>query len=252
MLTRDAGTEMRKSYHSTCRAVPFELGGRNLPLTIKEIETAEELEGYHRLEACHYRGQTLHGRRVPLIVRSEDPLLPMVLGYIELATAFIMNRPRARILDAPFTSSDKNVSWDGWKKDSARKYTNIIVRIARTVVSPEFRGFGIARILVEHACRFARDHWHVGRLKPIFIEITADMLRYVPFVQSASMHYIGETEGNLNRINVDMNYILSNLERVKKREILREESAGIVDLQVFYATALAKIEAEQGVLEPNF
>ncbi len=73
------------------------------------------------------------------------------------------------------------------------------------------------------------------------------MLRYVPFVETAGLHYVGDTEGNLRRVNVDMNYILKNLERVQKREILREESAGIVILQVFYATMLAKIEAEHGV-----
>jgi ABC-type lipoprotein export system ATPase subunit len=94
---------------------------------------------------------------------------------------------------------------------------------------------------------FARDHWQVGGLKPMFLEITADMLRYVPFVEPAGMHYIGDTEGNLDRVNADMNYILKNLDRVRNREILKEESAGIVDLQVFYATELAKIEARQGL-----
>lgn len=224
-----------------------EYGNRTMPITVKEIETPEELAGYHRLEACHYRGKTLHGRRVPLIVCADDPLLPRVLGYIELSTAFLMNRPRTRVLDAPFSGVDRTVSWSEWKKESTKKYTNLIVRIARTVVSPEFRGLGLARVLVEHAAKFAQGHWHVGRLKPIFLEITADMLRYVPFVERAGMHYIGDTEGNLGRVNGDMNYILKNLERVKRREILKEESAGIVDLQVFYATEITKIEAQQGV-----
>src|SRR5262249_18373572 len=46
--------------------------------------------------------------------------------------------------------------------------------------------------------------------------------------------------------NTDMNYILSNFSRVKRREILKEESAGIVDLQVAYATSLRRIE-RQGI-----
>ena len=232
-----------------CYCAPDELhiGPKQIPLVIKEIETAEELSGYHQLEECHYRGKALHGRRVPLIVCSEDPLLPLVLGYIELSTAFIMNRPRARLLDDAFKSSVGSISWKAWRKDAVRQYTNVIVRIARTVVSPEFRGLGLARILVNHAAQFARDHWHVGRLKPFFLEITADMLRYVPFVQSAGMHYIGDTEGNLSRINSDMNYILSNMERVKRREILKEESAGIVDLQVSYAMALDQIQRDQNL-----
>lgn len=223
------------------------IGTRTLHLTVKEIETGEELAGYHQLEQCHYRGKVLHGRRAPLIVRSEDPLLPRVLGYIELSTAFIMNRPRAMLLDCDFNAEHGNISWSNWKKSAVRKYTNLIVRIARTVVSPEFRGLGLARLLVKHAAQFARDHWHVGRLKPLFLEITADMLRYVPFVESAGMHYIGDTEGNLVRVNEDMNYILKNFSRVKKQEILKETSSGIVDLQVFYATSLKQIEDEQGV-----
>lgn len=223
------------------------IGMRVVCLTIKEIETEEELAGYHQLEEYHYRGKVLHGRRVPLIVRSNDPLLPLVLGYIELSTTFIMNRPRALLLDDEFRDPLGNIAWTTWKKDAVRKYTNLVVRIARTVVSPEFRGLGLARILVKHAARFARQHWHVGNLKPLFLEITADMLRYVPFVESAGMHYIGDTEGNLARVKEDMSYILKNFSRVKKREILKEESAGIVDLQVFYATCLKQIENEQGV-----
>ncbi|MEW6141265.1 MAG: GNAT family N-acetyltransferase [Thermodesulfobacteriota bacterium] len=223
------------------------IGNRTLRLTVKEIETQEELAGYHQLEECHYRGKVLHGRRAPLIVRTEDSLLPLVLGYIELSTAFIMNRPRAIVLDSEFRDDSGGISWTAWKKETVRQYTNLVVRIARTVVSPEFRGLGLSRILVKHAARFARDHWHVGNLKPLFLEITADMLRYVPFVESAGMHYIGDTEGNLERVNEDMNYILKNFSRVETREILKEESGGIVDLQVSYATLLKQIEEEQGV-----
>jgi len=223
------------------------IGQKKVSIVVKEIETEEELAAYHQLEEYHYRGKVLHGRRVPLIIRSNDPLLPTVLGYIELATAFIMNKPRAVLLDDTFQDDTGRISWTRWRKDSVRRYTNLVVRIARTVVSPEFRGLGLARILVKHASRFARDRWHVGRLKPLFIEITADMLRYVPFVESAGMHYIGDTEGNLDRVNEDMSYILKNYSRVKKREILKEESAGIVDLQVFYATRLREIERDHGL-----
>jgi ABC-type ATPase with predicted acetyltransferase domain len=225
----------------------LDIGARRLRITIKEIETDDELAGYHQLEEYHYRGKVLHGRRVPLIVKSEDPLLPLVLGYIELSTAFIMNRPRAELLDTIFVAEKGDIDWSTWKKAAVRKYTNLVVRIARTVISPEFRGLGLARVLVKHAARFARDHWHVGKLKPLFLEITADMLRYVPFVETAGMHYIGDTEGNIARVNKDMEYILSNYARVKTGEILREESAGIVDLQVFYATQLKEIEEVQGV-----
>ena len=188
---------------------------------------------------------------MPLIAASNDPLLPNVLGYIELATAFLMNRPRAELFDYPFVDESGTISWQTWKKDAMRRYTNTVVRIARCVVSPEFRGLGLAGILVKHAIKFARNHWHVAMMKPLFLEITADMLRYVPFVESAGMHYIGETEGNLDRVMKDMNYILKNYDRMKKGEILDEKTAGIVDLQVYYATCLKNIETEQGISRDN-
>lgn len=225
----------------------IDFGNRRIPLYIKELETTGEIQAYHRLEEYHYRGKILHGRRVPLIVGSTDPLLPKVLGYIELSTAFLMNRPRAILLSAPFADDNGKIGWAEWNKATVRQYTNLVVRIARCVVSPEFRGLGIANILVKHAASFARKHWHIARLKPLFLEITADMLRYVPFVEGAGMHYIGDTEGNLKRVNTDMNYILSNFARVKKREILKEEAGGIVDLQVFYATQLKRIQRNSGL-----
>lgn len=222
----------------------LKIGTRKIPLVIKEIQNKEEIIGYHKLEEYHYRGKILHGRRVPLIAVTKDPFLPKVLGYIELATSFMMNKPRALVYNAPF--SYKNIQWDAWDKTAVKKYTNLTVRIARCVVSPEFRGVGLSKILTKHAIRFAKKHWQVGKLKPYFLEITADMLRYVPFVESAGMYFIGNTEGNLDRLNKDMKYILKNYDRVKKREILKEESSGIVDMQVFYATQLKKIQKDLG------
>jgi energy-coupling factor transporter ATP-binding protein EcfA2/GNAT superfamily N-acetyltransferase len=217
------------------------VGKRRVALTVKEIETEDELRGYNQLARYHYRGKNLHGRRTPLILVCHDPLLPSVLGYIELSSAFLMNKPRATLLNAPLTDSESGISWTGWNKDTVRRYTNLVVRIARTVVSPEFRGLGLASLLVQHAAVYAREHWNVGGLKPLFIEITADMLRYVPFVERAGMHYVGLTEGNLERVTKDMTYVLRNLDRVRRREILNEESAGIVDLQVSYAMLLNKM-----------
>lgn len=252
----DAVVRSRHAVHARCingtatilpvYSVPdsVTVGTKTLRLRVKEIETADELARYHQLEEFHYRGKVLHGRRVPLILVSQDPLLPRVLGYIELSTAFLMNHPRARVLDAAFSAD--GIAWEGWNKTEARRYTNLIVRIARTVVSPEFRGLGLARVLVEHAKHFAREHWHVGGLKPLFMEITADMLRYVPFVEAAGMHYIGDTEGNLARVNKDMEYLLKNYSRVRRGEILSQDS-GIVDLQVFYATMLRRIQRRTGV-----
>lgn len=225
----------------------IKIGTRIITLVVKEPTNNDELSGYHKLEEYHYRGKILHGRRIPLVMVSNDPLLPSVLGYIELTTAFIVNKPRTVLFDHPFTDDTGTISWENWKKDTMTRYTNVVVRIARCVISPEFRGLGLAGLLVKHAIIYAKNNWQIAKLKPLFLEITADMLRYVPFVESAGMHYIGETEGNLNRVKKDMRYILSNYDRVKKGEILDEQSAGIIDLQVQYATHLKRVEEEQGI-----
>lgn len=229
----------------------IQIGLRTIPLTVKEPISEVELSEYHKLEDYHYRGKVLHGRRAPLVITSNDPLLPNVLGFIELTTAFMMSKPRSVLFDHSFDDGLGVVSWQRWDRDASQKFTNVVVRIARCVVSPEFRGLGLAGLLVRHAISFSQEHWQVAKLKPLFLEITADMLRYVPFVESAGMHYIGDTEGNLNRVQKDMQYILSNYDRVESGEILNEKSAGIVDLQVQYASCLKRIETEQGISQDD-
>jgi ABC-type phosphate/phosphonate transport system ATPase subunit/GNAT superfamily N-acetyltransferase len=221
------------------------IGAESLDITFKEITSKEELYSYERLADFHYRGHVLHGRRVPIVAVVDHPLLPKVIGYVELATSFIMNKPRSKVLDGPF-SDGNGISWRRWNLRAMQTKTNVIVRIARCVVYPEFRGLGLSRLLLNHAFRYAATHWQVAGLKPYFIEITADMLKYLPFAEKAGMHFIGFTEGNLKRVKKDMAYILKNYNRVKDREILREETGGIVDLQVSYATKLKHIVSNGG------
>ena len=141
-----------------------------------------------------------------MIVRTFHPKYPKILGYIELATPFFMNKPRSYILDAPFTCG--TVTWDHWDMATLRKYIHVVVRIARTVVAPEFRGANIGQLLVKHAASFARDRWQVSGYLPHFLEISADMLKFVPFAERAGMTYVGETEGNLRRVAKDMRYLI--------------------------------------------
>lgn len=227
------------------RTEMLKVGNYQIKLTFKEITTAEERESYEKLADFHYRGDVLHGRRVPIIASVQHPFLPRVVGYAEISTTFIMNKPRSTVLNAPF-SDGNGISWKAWDLRAMRTKTNLICRVARCVVYPELRGLGLSRMLLENACRYATRHWQVGRLKPYFIEITADMLKYLPFAEKAGMHFLGMTQGNLSRVKTDMAYILKNYERVKDREILREESAGIVDLQVGYAAKLKHIMANGG------
>ena len=207
-------------------------GGVAIPLTVKEIETEQEYESFRQLSEFHYRGHRLHGRTSALIATTEYPLLPAVLGYVQLATPFFMNKSRAHIVNAPF--AEGAVAWQQWDKNASRRFINVFVRIARTVVHPEFRGLGLGQMLAQHGQRFARQHWHVAQLRPLFFEIVADMLKYVPFPERAGMHFIGMTQGNLHRVAKDMAYLLSKKTQVLAGEIAPEDSVGVVDLQVAY------------------
>jgi len=207
-------------------------GGIVVPLKIKEIETEHEYQSFQKLSEFHYRGHRLHGRTSVLIATTDYPLLPAVMGYIQLATPFFMNKCRSEAVNAPFRVGP--VAWEMWNKSSSTRFINVFVRIARTVVHPEFRGLGLGQLLVRHARNFAPQHWHVAKLKPLFLEIVADMLKYVPFSERAGMHFIGLTEGNLHRVAKDMAYLVSQKRKVLAGEVAREDSVGVVDLQVAY------------------
>jgi len=220
------------------------VGNLNLDLVIKEITAPDEFAAYEAMTEYHYRGHSLHGRTARLIVCNFHPVYPNVVGYVELATPFYMNKPRSAILDAPLEMD--GVSWDKWDMPAMRRYIHVIVRIARCVVYPEFRGLGLGQILVKHAAEFARERWQIAGLKPCFLEISADMLKFVPFAPKAGMVFVGETEGNLKRVAKDMMYLLKNRSRVKNREIVKEESCGIVDQQVARMNRAAALMRREG------
>jgi len=221
------------------------LGDLKIELLIKEITEPEEYEAVQSLTEYHYRGSQLHGRTAILIARNFNPSYPKVLGYIELATPFYMNKARAKILDAPFNSN--GISWERWNKETTRQYINLMVRVARSVVYPEFRGFGLGQTLMKNAIEFARTRWKTSGYRPIFIEISADMLKFVPFATKAGMKFIGETEGNVGRVYKDMDYLIRNADRVKRREIVLQKSCGIVDQQVARMNRTLSLIEENGL-----
>lgn len=219
------------------RTTVLSIATLRLPVTFKEIETEEELEGYRRLSDYHYRGIAHHGRSIPLVAVLDHPLLPRVVAYIELSTAFMMNKARAALFSAPFVEGSETL-WKTWDLTAMKTKTNMVVRIARTVVYPELRGLGISRHLVKHAAEFARERWHIAGMQPRFLEITADMLKYLPFAEKAGMSYIGLTEGNLRRIKRDMSYLTRNRKRITA---LRHGKVGIGHLQANYAERINAI-----------
>lgn len=229
------------------------IGGRDLDIVVKEITTNEEHIAYESLADYHYRDSTPAGRYARLIVRSYHPLHPTILGYIELQTTFYMNKARAKFFDAPFEDGDEGVvKWERWDQAARKCCTNAIVRIARCVVHTEFRGLGLGKQLIEHAEQFAMRHWHSGGMRPLFLEISADMLKYVPFAERAGMTYMGDTEGNLNRIFRDLQYLLGNVERVQKGEVARKDSIAIVREQVNRMERVLKLMKEEGLTTSEF
>ncbi len=208
----------------------LQLGHLKIEVLIKEITDAAEYAAYRSLSSYHYRNHSIFGRTARLVARVDHPLYPRILGYIELATPLYMNKARTKLLDAPFASDD--ITWDRWDQATLQKYVHLIVRIARCVVYPEFRGLGLGQLLVQHAASFARTHWQMAGFRPCFLEISADMLKYVPFAERAKMVYIGDTEGNLGRVCKDLRYLMNNAARVQAGEIVDEDSCGIVDQQV--------------------
>lgn len=223
----------------------FNVGQSSYEITIKEIITAEEKNGYDTLTQHHYRNKALFGRHAALIAQTTNPLLPNVIGYIELSTPFFLNAPRRNLLDAPIVLN--GVSWQAWNANTAKNLIHLFVRIARCVVHPELRSSGLGKLLIYHAAEFAKMHWQVVGWKPYFIEISADMLRYIPFAEKSGMVYIGETEGNLHRISKDLDYFSSNLKRIKNKELFSGNPSGILDSKLLkFNRALKNLDSQEG------
>ena len=230
-------------------SVSFQVGDIELPLEIKEIESETELDGFARLTRYHYRGAKGAGRTVPLVVTTSRRDLPSVLGFVELTTSFLVNSARKKILDTAFSDPERGVGWPRWDGTTSRKWINCIVRISRCVVFPEFRGLGLSSLLVEAAIKYARDRWHMSGIRPVFLEITADMLRYWPFVQKAGFVYVGDTEGNDHRAAKDMRYLIRKSASTSGRgqDGMPKGGGGILSLQRSRAMHLRRILERTGL-----
>ena len=183
------------------------------------------------------------GRSVSLIAKTAAWDLPSVIGFIELSSTFIANTARAQFLDSPFSDPDHGVAWTRWDGRASKAFSNSIVRISRCVVHPELRGLGLSRLLVEGAIQFAQERWHIAGMQPSFIEITAEMLRFWPFVEASHFHYIGETQGNRHRAAKDMRYLVV---RNQKTSGMPKGGGGIMDAQRAYAKTLVEVMSRTG------
>ena len=187
-----------------------------LPLGIHEITDIGELSSYEALSQFHYRSEQSFGRRSILLMTSLDSRFPKELGFIEITTPFLHLKNRTTLFDSPFHDPNRRVSWKKWDVETRNRLTNIVARISRIVVHPEVRGLGLSKVLVDAARRYCSARWQVKGLRPLFLEITADMLNFMPFVTGAGMRYIGTSEGNVGRLAKDMGYLTRAAEAHEK------------------------------------
>ena len=217
------------------------LGDERFSFRISEPTSADELSGYQLLEQFHYKTlvsdtaeadgtkqASVGGRKAVLILSIRRGRSYEVVGYVELHMPLLMTKPRHDLFDLGFQHPTRPMAWERWDLQAMRKHVNSIVRIARVVVHPEYRGLGLSRIALEHAKAFARERWHIGGIRPIFMEISAEMLSHIDFVSHAGFHYVGNTEGNLNRIIKDIHHMSKGY----------DVSSGIMSLQKKYLTQL--------------
>lgn len=190
--------------------------GETTEVRVIEPTTSKLLSDHAELEAFHYRGldfseagqsakKGVGGRRAVLLAQIRIDGAWETAGYIELQMPLLMAKPRHVAFDRPFRHPS-GVQWDDWRK-GGQENINRLVRIARTVVHPEYRGAKLSAILVRAAKDFSRQRWHLSGRKPLFLEISAEMLRHIDFVSGSGFHYLGETEGNRKRVAKDLQSI---------------------------------------------
>lgn len=242
--SEDPSDLIRVTPHFECtRAV--RLGNLDLSLRITELVTADDVEAHSFLETFHYKTSATvsdageadvedqsesnsGGRKAILLCYLRMGSRWQPAGYLELQMPLLMAKPRHEVLNWPFQHPTRPIAWDRWDQHSIRQFVNCIARIARVVTSPEYRGLGLGRILVDTAKTFARERWHIRGKRPLFIEISAEMLKFLDFVSSSGLRLLGMTEGNLDRVLKDLTYMQKNY----------KISSGIMSLQKKYLTNL--------------
>lgn len=197
------------------------IGKEKFKLHIREINSEADMRALEFLEQFHYKtnnslneksqseGQkagstSIGGRRVVLYATIQIGERWLPAGYIDLQMPLMMCKPRHELFNHPFKHPGREIQWECWDQHTMKRYLNTIVRIGRIVVSPELRGLGITRRIIKAAKHFSTERWHIGGMRPIFMEISAEMLSHIDFVSSSGFKFVGKTEGNLSRVIKDM------------------------------------------------
>lgn len=161
--------------------------GKQIPMVFKEVTTEDEFLQLRFLEQFHYlQAKPAWGRQMYLIAAPEaDEVLgtplPRILGCVVLTSPSLLSGPRNSLLD-----------WND--RDVLKEHVDRVVRIARVIVHPEFRGLRIGAKLVQHAVAYCKERWNVKGKKAWFVETVAEMSRYHPFFEQGGLRYIGQTK----------------------------------------------------------
>jgi hypothetical protein len=92
----------------------------------------------------------------------------------------------------------------------------------------------LAKYLIQASQELAIERWHINGRRPLFMEISAEMLKYMDFVSSSGLGFIGNTEGNLERVHQDLVYMQRGY----------DASSGIMSLQRKYLTTLMDLSKD--------
>lgn len=237
------------------RSVFKQVGGQKIHLVLREANDAADLAYLAELERFHYRSGNGHqdskatvpattrvgGRKATLLCFLNSGGVSRPIGYLEIQMPLLMCKPRHVLFDRNFQHPNVPVQWKHWGHREMAAHVNRICRIARVVVHPEFRGLGLGKVLVNEAIKYAKSRWHVGGHKPLFIEISAEMLKYSDFVTSAGLQFIGNTEGNFDRVHADMIAMRAG----------RVTSTGILDLQRRYLKRVVQAARALNITVPK-
>lgn len=197
------------------------IGKEKFDLRVREINSESDMLALEFLEQFHYKTNnslsekndfedaksattSVGGRRAVLYASIKIGKRWVPAGYIDLQMPLMMCKPRHELFSHPFSHPTRAIEWERWDQRAMRDYLNTIVRIGRIVISPELRGLGITRKIIKAAKAFSTERWHIGGMRPTFMEISAEMLNHVDFVSSSGFRFVGKTEGNLSRVLKDM------------------------------------------------
>lgn len=207
-------------YYAHTESLPL-MTGTHIPVIFKEVTTNREFEQLRFLEQFHYlQAKPSWGRQVYLIATPErDEVLgtplPGVLGCVVLTSPSLLSGPRNNLL--------------GWNdREVLKHHIDRVVRIARVIVHPEFRGLRLGTKLVQHSLAYCRERWNVKGKKAWFVETVAEMSRYHPFFVQGGLSFIGETKAedamfffddNPKRLGTDQGegQVMASIRRFKQK-----------------------------------